>query len=126
MPCIDIVKYVRSHEATEDDVGKAFKLFDTSTMDAARSGINQQINITGEMANEIKVSSCGKKEPSYLYILVGDVKTKLFLCEKTASGNTDKEKNGDWSSVIREKTDRGFGSNGNERFNGTKLTSLLF
>jgi DNA replication licensing factor MCM5 len=51
-----LAKMRLSHEATPDDVDKAFKLFDTSTMDAARSGINQQINITGEMANEIKVS----------------------------------------------------------------------
>lgn len=53
----------RSHDATDDDVEKAHKLFNTSTMDAAKSGINQQINMTSEMANEIKVS--GKK---YSYI----------------------------------------------------------
>lgn len=37
-------------------------------MDAAKSGINQQINITSEMAKEIKVS--GMKETYSLYILL--------------------------------------------------------
>ena len=34
---------------------EAIRLFTVSTMDAARSGINQQINLTPDMANEIKV-----------------------------------------------------------------------
>lgn len=51
----DIIFNIRSHVATEDDVDAAFKLFDSSTMDAARSGINEHINVTGEMAIEIKV-----------------------------------------------------------------------
>lgn len=34
---------------------EAIRLFTVSTMDAARSGINQQLNLTPEMANEIKV-----------------------------------------------------------------------
>ncbi|XP_021910322.1 DNA replication licensing factor MCM5 [Carica papaya] len=50
----DIIFNIRSHVATEDDVDAAFKLFDSSTMDAARSGINEHINVTGEMAIEIK------------------------------------------------------------------------
>lgn len=43
-----------SHVATEENVQEAIRLFTVSTMDAARSGINQQINLTPEMANEIK------------------------------------------------------------------------
>ena len=34
---------------------EAVRLFTVSTMDAAKSGINQQINLTPDMANEIKV-----------------------------------------------------------------------
>lgn len=34
---------------------EAIRLFTVSTMDAARSGISQQVNLTAEMANEIKV-----------------------------------------------------------------------
>lgn len=34
---------------------EAIRLFTVSTMDAARSGINQHMNLTPEMANEIKV-----------------------------------------------------------------------
>lgn len=45
----------RSHVATEENVQEAIRLFTVSTMDAARSGINQQVNLTPEMANEIKV-----------------------------------------------------------------------
>lgn len=46
---------IRSHMATEENVQEAIRLFTVSTMDAARSGINQQMNLTPEMANEIKV-----------------------------------------------------------------------
>ncbi|XP_016164624.1 DNA replication licensing factor MCM5-like isoform X2 [Arachis ipaensis] len=46
---------VRSHVATEEDVKEAIRLFTMSTMDAARSGIHQQISLTPEMENEIKV-----------------------------------------------------------------------
>ncbi|KAL5729718.1 DNA helicase [Ranunculus cassubicifolius] len=42
------------HVATESHVLEALRLFNVSTMDAARSGINQQLNMTGEMQNEIK------------------------------------------------------------------------
>lgn len=44
-----------SQVANEDHVKEAIRLFNTSTMDAARSGISQHINVTPEMANEIKV-----------------------------------------------------------------------
>ncbi|XP_060171897.1 DNA replication licensing factor MCM5 [Lycium barbarum] len=43
-----------SQVANEDHVLEAIRLFNNSTMDAARSGINQHINLTPEMANEIK------------------------------------------------------------------------
>lgn len=41
--------------ANDIDVVEAVRLFENSTMDAAKSGINQHINLTPEMANEIKV-----------------------------------------------------------------------
>lgn len=44
-----------SHVATEENIQEAIRLFTVSTMDAARSGVNQQINLTPDMANEIKV-----------------------------------------------------------------------
>lgn len=47
--------HFRSHVATEENVLEAIRLFNVSTMDAARSGINQHMNLTAEMANEIKV-----------------------------------------------------------------------
>ncbi|XP_009766363.1 DNA replication licensing factor MCM5 [Nicotiana tabacum] len=40
--------------ANENHVTEAIRLFQNSTMDAARSGINQHINLTPEMAQEIK------------------------------------------------------------------------
>uniref|UniRef100_A0A7N0ZT65 DNA replication licensing factor MCM5 n=1 Tax=Kalanchoe fedtschenkoi TaxID=63787 RepID=A0A7N0ZT65_KALFE len=43
-----------SHVATEENVREAIKLFNVSTMDAAKSGINQHVNLTPETANEIK------------------------------------------------------------------------
>ncbi|KAF3452998.1 hypothetical protein FNV43_RR03431 [Rhamnella rubrinervis] len=49
-----LAKMKLSHVATEENVQEAVRLFTVSTMDAARSGINQQINLTAEMANEIK------------------------------------------------------------------------
>ncbi|KAL3744245.1 hypothetical protein ACJRO7_013494 [Eucalyptus globulus] len=49
-----LAKMKLSHVATEENVQEAIRLFTVSTMDAARSGINQQINLTPEMANEIK------------------------------------------------------------------------
>ena len=41
--------------ATEEIVQEGIRLFIVSTMDVTRSVINQQVNLTAEMANEIKV-----------------------------------------------------------------------
>ncbi|KAK0570971.1 hypothetical protein LWI29_009283 [Acer saccharum] len=49
-----LAKMKLSHIATEIEVNEAVRLFTVSTMDAARSGINHQLNLTAEMANEIK------------------------------------------------------------------------
>ncbi|XP_042506697.1 DNA replication licensing factor MCM5 [Macadamia integrifolia] len=49
-----LAKMRLSHVATDDNVLEAIRLFKTATMDAARSGINQHMNLTPEMANEIK------------------------------------------------------------------------
>ncbi|KAH0970235.1 hypothetical protein GBA52_022391 [Prunus armeniaca] len=54
-----LAKMKLCHVATEDNVKEAIRLFTVSTMDAAKSGINQQINLTAEMANEIKKQSYG-------------------------------------------------------------------
>ncbi|KAL6012076.1 minichromosome maintenance protein 5 [Asimina triloba] len=43
-----------AHVTTEEHVTEALRLFNVSTMDAARSGINEHLNLTSEMANEIK------------------------------------------------------------------------
>ncbi|KAL6523446.1 minichromosome maintenance protein 5 [Orobanche gracilis] len=45
---------IRSHVANDNHVLEAIRLFNNATMDAARSGINQHINLTPELANEIK------------------------------------------------------------------------
>lgn len=45
----------RSHVANDNHVQEAIRLFNNATMDAARSGINQHMNLSPEMANEIKV-----------------------------------------------------------------------
>ncbi|OVA12888.1 Mini-chromosome maintenance [Macleaya cordata] len=49
-----LAKMRLSHVATEENVREAIRLFNVSTMDAAKSGINQHINLTPEMASEIK------------------------------------------------------------------------
>ncbi|CAK9326524.1 unnamed protein product [Citrullus colocynthis] len=49
-----LAKMKLSHVATEENVQEAIRLFTVSTMDAARSGIHQQVNLTPEIANEIK------------------------------------------------------------------------
>ncbi|XP_074281244.1 DNA replication licensing factor MCM5 [Silene latifolia] len=49
-----LAKMGLSHIATENHVQEAIRLFTVATMDAARSGINQLMNPTPEMANEIK------------------------------------------------------------------------
>lgn len=43
-----------SHVANENHVSEALRLFNNSTMDAARSGITPHINLSPEMVNEIK------------------------------------------------------------------------
>lgn len=50
---------LRASVATEEHVKEAFRLFEVSTMDAARSGINEHLNLSPEIANEIKVESRG-------------------------------------------------------------------
>lgn len=75
-------------------------------MDAARSGINQQVNLTAEMATEIKVchETCGfhfcffPSSPSQFNV-------KSLFSPQTASGNPDKEKTTHWKPNIREKAD---------------------
>ncbi|GAB2289125.1 minichromosome maintenance protein 5 [Dionaea muscipula] len=49
-----LAKMRLSHVATDEHVKEAIRLFTVSTMDAARSGVNQQIHLTPEMANEIQ------------------------------------------------------------------------
>ncbi|KAK8980263.1 hypothetical protein V6N11_061477 [Hibiscus sabdariffa] len=49
-----LAKMKLSHVATEGDVAEALRLFKVSTMDAARSGINQHIHISPDIANDIK------------------------------------------------------------------------
>lgn len=49
-----LAKMRMSVNATEEHVSEALRLFNVSTMDAARSGINEHMNLTTEMANEIK------------------------------------------------------------------------
>ncbi|CAH9093431.1 unnamed protein product [Cuscuta europaea] len=51
-----LAKMRLSHVANENHVTEAIRLFNNSTMDAAKSGINQHINMTPEMANEIKLA----------------------------------------------------------------------
>ena len=47
--------------ATPEHVEEAFRLFNVSTVDAARSGINEHLNLSPEIANEIKVNLCSQK-----------------------------------------------------------------
>ncbi|KAL4571399.1 hypothetical protein LXL04_018158 [Taraxacum kok-saghyz] len=49
-----LAKMRLSNLADDSHVSEALRLFNNSTMDAAKSGISQQINLTPEMANEIK------------------------------------------------------------------------
>ncbi|KAK9269735.1 hypothetical protein L1049_001513 [Liquidambar formosana] len=49
-----LAKMRLSPVANEQNVNEAIQLFNVATMDAARSGINQHVNLTPEMANEIK------------------------------------------------------------------------
>ncbi|KAK4774400.1 hypothetical protein SAY86_009335 [Trapa natans] len=49
-----LAKMKLSNVATEEDLQEAFRLFNISTMDATRSGINSDAKITPEIASEIK------------------------------------------------------------------------
>ncbi|KAK3033202.1 hypothetical protein RJ639_036994 [Escallonia herrerae] len=49
-----LAKMTLSHVANDNHVQEAILLFENATMDAARSGINQHMNLTPEMANEVK------------------------------------------------------------------------
>ncbi|XP_077222408.1 minichromosome maintenance (MCM2/3/5) family protein [Tasmannia lanceolata] len=49
-----LAKMRLSVEATEEHVREALNLFKVSTMDAARSGVSAQVNLTSEMTTEIK------------------------------------------------------------------------
>ncbi|KAK2358043.1 Minichromosome maintenance (MCM2/3/5) family protein [Trifolium repens] len=49
-----LAKMKLNHLATEENVQEAIRLFTVSTMDAAKSGINQQINLSPEMARDIQ------------------------------------------------------------------------
>eukprot|EP01018_Ginkgo_biloba_P039628 Gb_09107 [translate_table: standard] len=49
-----IAKMRLSYVATEEHVTEALRLFNVATMDAARSGLTDQINLTPEMRNEIQ------------------------------------------------------------------------
>lgn len=95
-------------------------------MDAARSGINQQVNLTAEMANEIKV--CQRLWPSYSILSFSSslsISSWLFFSLPTASRDPDKEKNRDWKPHIRKKTDWWAFQNGNERFYCEYLTYVI-
>lgn len=52
---------LRTTVATPEHVEEAFRLFNVSTVDAARSGINEHLNLSPEIANEIKVNLCRRK-----------------------------------------------------------------
>ncbi|KAK4391357.1 DNA replication licensing factor MCM5 [Sesamum angolense] len=57
-----LARMTLSHVANDNHVMEAIRLFNNSTMDAARSGINQHINLTPELANEIKQAETQNKE----------------------------------------------------------------
>ncbi|XLT28332.1 hypothetical protein HN873_059624, partial [Arachis hypogaea] len=75
---------VRSHVATEEDVKEAIRLFTMSTMDAARSGIHQQISLTPEMENEIKKKD-NFKNPLYIENLMEEYVTSFWVDETLLS-----------------------------------------
>lgn len=60
---------------------EAVRLFTVSTMDAARSGIYQLVNITPEMANEIKVLGNYISHLSFLlsYFSIRFIFSNVFL-----------------------------------------------
>ncbi|WOH01121.1 hypothetical protein DCAR_0520502 [Daucus carota subsp. sativus] len=49
-----LAKMQLSYVASDNYVMEAIRLFNNATMDIAKSGINQQINLTPEMANDIR------------------------------------------------------------------------
>ena len=56
--------------ATPEHIEEAFRLLNVSTEDAARSGINEHLNLSPEIANEIKVSLLHPKlKPSVFNLL---------------------------------------------------------
>lgn len=57
----DALMVLRTTVATPEHVEEAFRLFNVSTVDAARSGINEHLNLSPEIANEIKVNICRPK-----------------------------------------------------------------
>lgn len=67
-------------------------------MDAAKSGLNQHINLTPEMANEIKVGSL-------LNLFFFKIVFLININGCAASGKSNKEKDGNRKPFIREKTD---------------------
>jgi hypothetical protein len=92
--------------ATPEHVEEAFRLFNVSTVDAARSGINEHLNLSPEIANEIKVSICipGYTKFSY-WTLHFPERLSSFFFHLTASGGTNKEKNGHRQPHIRATAD---------------------
>jgi len=102
----------RSNHATEDNVQEAIRLFTVSTMDAAKSGINQQINLSPEMAREIQVC---RVMSSFLFFLPYRFHMLIsYLLIWAASRSSDKEKNRDWEPHIRKTTDWWSRQNGDE------------
>ncbi|KAJ0780586.1 putative DNA helicase [Helianthus annuus] len=98
---LEVTDLTISNVANDNDVQEAIRIFNNSTMDATKSGLNQHINLTPEMANEIKIGwsrALFSSRQSFIYI-------KFFSLWYTASGKPNKEKNGNRKPFIREKTD---------------------
>jgi hypothetical protein len=83
--------------ATPEHVEEAFRLFNVSTVDAARSGINEHLNLSPEIANEIKVNLCNLKL-NFSYLVLHFLNAFHFVL--TASGGPNKEANGHWKPHI--------------------------
>jgi hypothetical protein len=86
---------LRTSVATPEHVDEAFRLFNVSTVDAARSGINEHLNLSPEIANEIKVSFCNSK---FSFSTLHFLNAIHFVL--TASGSANKEKNWHWKPHI--------------------------
>jgi DNA replication licensing factor MCM5 len=52
---------LRTSVAMPEHVEEAFRLFNVSIVDTARSVINEHLNLSPEIANEIKVNLCNLK-----------------------------------------------------------------